>query len=345
MEPIRDAAVIAVAEPTQTAVARRAAADLCRRLQLSEATIARAELIAVELAGNILHHAERGHLFLAPVPGDSHSIQVIAVDHGPGVGDTVRAMQDGFSTSTTPGLGLGAIRRQADALDLYSRSGVGTIIAATLHDLPVTHSACDAVLSRHVEGETLNGDSWAVYSLEDRTVYLVVDGLGHGHYAAQASATAIGVADHAFAAEPDLSLSAVIQRMHLPMQSTRGAAVLLVSVPKKPSAGEPVLCCGVGNIAGVLCAPDGTCRSLVSHNGTVGHRLPRVQEFSYPLFPGNLLILHSDGISARWKLAQYPGLLQHSPAIVAAILFRDGVRDRDDATILVARLNGASAHA
>jgi anti-sigma regulatory factor (Ser/Thr protein kinase) len=339
MEPIRDAAVIAIADPTQTAVARRAAADLCRRLQLSEATVARAELIAVELAGNILHYAQRGHLFFTPVPGQPASMQIIAADSGPGLGDLTRAMQDGFSTGATPGLGLGAIRRQADGLDLYSLPGAGTIVAATLHDPPASPSSCDSVLSRHVEGETLNGDSWAVYPLEGRTVYLVVDGLGHGHYAAEASAAAIRVADRAFASEPQLSLSAVIQRMHLPMQSTRGAAVLLVSVETRQ-----VLCCGIGNVAGVLCAPDGACRSLVSHNGTVGHRMARVQEFAYPFTPGTLLILHSDGISARWKLAQYPGLLQHTPAIVAGILYRDGVRDRDDATILVARLNGEAAH-
>jgi serine/threonine protein phosphatase PrpC len=214
------------------------------------------------------------------------------------------------------------------------------MIAATLHDRPATRSTRDAVLSRHVEGETRNGDSWAIYPLEGRTVYLVVDGLGHGHYAAEAAAMAIGVADRAFAAEPEVSLSAVIQRMHLPMQSTRGAAVLLVSVAKKQ-----VLCCGVGNVAGVLCAADGTSRNLVSHNGTVGHRMARVQEFSYPWTPGTFLILHSDGVSARWKLAQYPGLLQHSPAVIAGILYRDGARDRDDATILVGRLNGEQADA
>ena len=340
MEQIKDAAVISIAEQTQTAVARRAAADLCRRLQLSEATIARAELIAVELAGNILQHAEHGELFLAPVPKSPTSIQIIAADRGPGLGDLTRAMQDGFSTGTTPGLGLGAIRRQADALDVYSRPGTGTIIAATLHDVPVTLTSCEAILSRHVAGETVNGDSWATYTLEGRKVFLMVDGLGNGHYASQAATTAIGVADRAFAAEPGISISAVIQRMHVPMQSTRGAAVLLVSVDDRQ-----VLCCGIGNVAGVLCASDGTSRNIVSHNGTVGHRMARVQEFTYPWSPGTLLILHSDGISARWKLAQYPGLFQHSPAVIAGILYRDGARERDDASILVARLNGEEANA
>jgi anti-sigma regulatory factor (Ser/Thr protein kinase) len=340
MEPIRDATVIPIAEQTQTAVARRAAADLCRRLQLSDATIARAELIAVELAGNILQHAQRGHLFLTPVPGEPASIQIVAVDQGPGLGDPDRAMQDGFSTGTTPGLGLGAVRRQADALDLYSHPGTGTVVAATLRDLPETEHSAAAILSTHLEGETLNGDSWAIYPLEGRKVFLLVDGLGHGYYANQAATIAVNVADRAFAAEPGISICTVIQRMHLPMQSTRGAAVLLVSVDARQ-----VLCCGIGNISGVLCAPDGTCRNMVSHNGTVGHRMARVQEFAYPWTAGTFLILHSDGVSARWKPAQYPGMLQHSPAIIAGILYRDGARDRDDSTILVARLNGEQANA
>ena len=340
MEPIRDAVVITLAEETQTAVARRAAADLCRRLQLSEATIARAELIAVELAGNILHHAHGGHLFFAPVPCAAGSLQIIATDRGPGLGNLARAMEDGFSTSTTPGVGLGTVRRQADLLDLYSQPNAGTVIAATLHDAPPAEDSHTAILSTHIAGETLNGDSWTVYHHADRHVFLLVDGLGHGPQAAQAAAVAVAVADRAFAADPAIALSTVIQRMNVPMQSTRGAAVLLVSV-----SGSQALCCGVGNISASLCARDGSCRSLVSHNGTVGHRMARVQEFAYPVLPGSLLIMHSDGISARWKLAQYTGLQSHSPVVVAGVLYRDNVRDRDDATILVARLNGEAADA
>jgi len=47
--------------------------------------------------------------------------------------------------------------------------------------------------------------------------------------------------------------------------------------------------------------------------------------------------MHSDGLSARWNLADYPGLFQRHPAVIAATLYRDNVRSRDDATIVVAR--------
>jgi anti-sigma regulatory factor (Ser/Thr protein kinase) len=341
MESIRDAVVVAIEEETQVAAARRAAADMGRRLELSDSTIARAELVAVELAGNILHHAQRGKLYLGPIP-DGCGIQILAVDQGPGMLDVVRAMQDGFSTSTTPGLGLGAVHRKANALDLYSRRDAGTVLSALLIDGQPVSGFETAVLSVPLEGELVNGDTWSVYRQPNRTVYLMVDGLGHGHYAFTAASMARRIADAALEADPGMSLSCIVQRMHLPMQSTRGAAVLLVSSTMPLGADAHLLCCGIGNVSAVLSAPDGTSRALVSHNGTVGHRMARVQEFAYDVVPGTLLVMHSDGVSARWKLSQYPGLQRNAPATVAGVLYRDAARGRDDATILVSRIGDAS---
>jgi hypothetical protein len=47
--------------------------------------------------------------------------------------------------------------------------------------------------------------------------------------------------------------------------------------------------------------------------------------------------LHSDGISSRWQADRYPGLLARHPSLIAGVLFRDGRRERDDATVLVLR--------
>jgi anti-sigma regulatory factor (Ser/Thr protein kinase) len=334
MEPIKTAIAIPLSEETHVAAARRATAEFCRRLNLSDPLIARAELVAVELGGNILHHAQRGQLFIVPVPDRPSSVRLIASDAGPGIADPERAFEAGFSTHTTPGLGLGAVRKKSDALDLYTRRGAGTVVVATLSDNPAYQDPLTAVLSTQFEGETRNGDSWAVYNLPGRRVWMVVDGLGHGEYAAQASALAISVADRSFSADPHLGIPALIQRMHVPMQATRGAAVLMVV-----DTGRKLVCCGIGNISAVLCQPNGTSHNLVSHNGTVGHRMARVQEFEYSYSPESLLVLHSDGISTRWRLSQYPGLFEKSPAAVAGVLYRDAVRSRDDATILVARLS------
>jgi hypothetical protein len=97
---------------------------------------------------------------------------------------------------------------------------------------------------------------------------------------------------------------------------------------------------GVGNISAVIVTGEGT-RSLVSHNGTVGHQMRKAQEFVYPWTSGALLVVHSDGLATHWKLDQYPGLLRQDPALVAAMLYRDHSRRRDDVSVVACRLNGA----
>jgi hypothetical protein len=48
-----------------------------------------------------------------------------------------------------------------------------------------------------------------------------------------------------------------------------------------------------------------------------------------------LLVMHSDGLTGRWTLDRYPGLLVRHPALVAAVLYKDFLRGRDDATVVV----------
>ena len=49
--------------------------------------------------------------------------------------------------------------------------------------------------------------------------------------------------------------------------------------------------------------------------------------------------MHSDGLQTKWKLDAYPGLQMRHPSLVAAVLYRDYRRGRDDVTVLVAREN------
>ncbi len=356
MEPVKNAVAVTISEETHIAAARRAAAEYVRRLRLSEELMARAELVVVELATNVLRHAGRGRVLLTPLPSGC-GLRLLAVDSGPGLGDVARALSDGYSTAGTPGLGLGAVRRLVTGMDVYSRraatGGGGAVVEATLREMPsaapgaveaeawLREDMATAVVSVPLEGESVNGDSWALYppvkSARDRTVYLMVDGLGHGPFAAEAAGAAVRVANVQFEADPRVKLSTVLERMQMPLHGTRGAAVMLVSVT---TAGREVtmLGCGIGNISVTVVTPEGESRSMVSHNGTVGHRMPRVQEFPYAAPSGSLLCMHSDGISTRWKMGSYPGLAQRSPAVVAGVLLRDAARERDDATMLVSRL-------
>jgi hypothetical protein len=75
----------------------------------------------------------------------------------------------------------------------------------------------------------------------------------------------------------------------------------------------------------------------VSLNGTAGHILHKINEFSYPWTNDALLLVHTDGLVSRWNLGLYPGLMQRHPSLVAGVLFRDFNRGRDDVTVVAAR--------
>ena len=175
-------------------------------------------------------------------------------------------------------------------------------------------------------GETLCGDAWSVAQRENACRLIVVDGLGHGPLAAAAAAAGIA----AFHAEPAASPAEVLAAAHAAMRPTRGGAVLMVEVDR--ARGE-LRYAGVGNIAAQIVS-GASSRSLVSHNGTVGHEMRRVQEFAVPWPEGAMLVVHSDGLASKWDLAAYPGLASRHPSIVAGVLYRDFARGSDDVTVL-----------
>ncbi|HEY7514969.1 MAG TPA: serine/threonine protein kinase, partial [Vicinamibacteria bacterium] len=88
-------------------------------------------------------------------------------------------------------------------------------------------------------------------------------------------------------------------------------------------------------------APTGI-QHLVSMNGTLGHSVARVREFSHPWPVGGLVVLHSDGLLSRWSLDDYPGLFRRDPSLIAGVLYRDWSRGRDDVTVMVARAREVS---
>ena len=98
--------------------------------------------------------------------------------------------------------------------------------------------------------------------------------------------------------------------------------------------GRKIVFAGIGNVAGIVVA-DGGVRRMVSLPGTAGHNARKIQAFDYPLQAG-IVILHSDGLGTSWSLDRYPGLARAHPTLMAAVLYRDFWRRRDDVTVVVA---------
>jgi len=82
-----------------------------------------------EIARNIVEYAGRGEMVFTLVrDGQSRGIVVVARDEGPGIPDVNLAMQDGFSTRRSLGLGLPGARRLMDEFDVQSEAGRGTTV-------------------------------------------------------------------------------------------------------------------------------------------------------------------------------------------------------------------------
>ena len=309
---------------------------------LDAVAVDRLGTVVMEMAGNIVRHAGVGHIIIRPV-GDHATgcIEILALDKGPGIADMTRAMRVG---RTPPGGiplngGLAAVRRLADLFDIYSHPGRGTAVVAHVGAHSGRDSACRCadsaihgsmgVVCVPLRGEEECGDAWAVDVAPGRLTALLVDGLGHGPGAAVAARAAMSVFRDAAAVAPEIMLSA----MHAALRDTRGAAL---SVTVVDQSRRTVRFSGVGNVDGRVVTAD-TNRHLVPQNGIVGHTMPRPNSQDAPWPTDGRLVMHSDGISSRWRADHYPGLLARHPALLAGVLFRDFARERDDATVLVTR--------
>jgi len=152
--------------------------------------------------------------------------------------------------------------------------------------------------------------------------------------AARASAEAIS----AFRRDSESAPIAVLNRVHAALRGTRGAAVAVADID--PAQGV-VRYAGIGNISGVIVRSDKPL-SMVSHNGTAGFHIPRLQEFLYPLPEEALIVMHSDGLTTNWNVDHYPGLRRRHPSIIAGVLYRDASRNRDDVCVVATRITRAS---
>jgi hypothetical protein len=257
-------------------------------------------------------------------------VEVLSIDSGPGMANPEQCLRDGYSSAGTPGNGLGAVKRLSDEFDLFSQHGKGTAVLSRVHGKSAGAKIAWrwGAISTAAPRESVSGDSWRLTITADGMRLLVADGVGHGPLASEA---AEGMAE-IFDAAPNVALKSVIERGHVALRPTRGAAVAVASC----LVGSNTLSyAGVGNISGVLLSRDGRTRGLMSHNGTVGSELRSVQELPYEWADADRLVMHSDGITSRWQLGSYTGLGLLHPALTAAILFRDFLRGKDDATVVV----------
>jgi anti-sigma regulatory factor (Ser/Thr protein kinase) len=327
-----------VNDRSNVAEVRRAAGARARALGWSDTACGETEIVATELATNLVKHARNGVVALATAAdAQEHRLLVLAIDRGPGIADLARSFSDGFSTSGSPGTGLGAIRRLSYQTDVLSAPD-GTVMIAELRNRgAATGNALErrpvqiAGFGVPKEGEVFSGDAWAHRWFGNKLAIIVCDGLGHGYEASKAAARAIECFESDGWETPKQALEVANEALR-PTRGAAAAVALLDPVTRR------VRFCGVGNIvAGIV--SDEHAHHMVSHNGILG-TAPRIGEFEYDWPAGATLIMHSDGLMSRWQTARWSGVWRRHPALIAGVAYRDLARGTDDTVVVVASEHG-----
>jgi serine/threonine-protein kinase RsbT len=87
---------------------------------------------ASELARNTIDYGRGGTMRLDSVEdGPRRGLRLTFEDAGPGIADVQRALQDGYTSGSGLGLGLGGARRLVNEFDISSKVGEGTRVVIT----------------------------------------------------------------------------------------------------------------------------------------------------------------------------------------------------------------------
>ena len=264
--------------------------------------------VVSELGTNILKFAGKGTVSLARINESGHdAIQVVAHDEGPGIRDVNLAMQDGYSTAETLGLGLPGVRRIMTTMKIDTAVGRGTTVVASkwLDGLTVSEQSLVvgraagnkqralmkidyAEKIRQYPGETVSGDVAVLRSVDAGLLFGIIDGSGHGpdaHHVAHRLGLAV--------AEEKCSTPEDILRVLHPLAiGTRGAAVGLAFLD---CASRRLTYAGIGNVH-IRLLGSRSWRG-VSRDGILGGRMPGILQQSVGVSVGDVIVIASDGVS------------------------------------------------
>jgi anti-sigma regulatory factor (Ser/Thr protein kinase) len=332
-EPTQE--LLAVRYPEDVGQARREGKAFAALLGFEAQACEEIALAVAELASNLLKHAGGGTLELIPLQADGRvGLGVESADCGPGIADIAQAVADGFSTAGSRGVGLGVVNRLMDEFAVDSRRGRGTRVVcrkwirhypASLRDCPLDIG----VASRPRRWGECNGDAFVIKHWSESVLVGVIDGLGHGPLAHQASECAKQYVETHY----DQPLGDIFLGAGRACQSTRGVVMALAHF----DWGRGMLSfASVGNIEARI-FPHTAAFNLNIRRGIIGLNAPSPKLTEHLWHEANLMVLHSDGLKTLWGWNDFPNVQAKPAETVAQEFLRALAKDDDDATVLVVK--------
>ncbi|MBD3206174.1 SpoIIE family protein phosphatase [Candidatus Bathyarchaeota archaeon] len=173
--------------------------------------------------------------------------------------------------------------------------------------------------------ETDNGDNYIIIKQHEKILMGVIDGLGHGKKASEASVKAKKyVENHAHQ-----SLNELIWGCHEAIKNTRGAVMGLARIDTNQ---RTLNYAGIGDTE--ACILNFKHKRPISRPGIVGHNIRKVSTYEYNLRKGFAFYIHSDGISRRFQPENYP--LKKDPEKAINLIVKEWGKETDDLTFILA---------
>lgn len=327
-------------------VCRRKSVGLAKQMGFDEVKTGEVAILVTELVTNVLKHGGGiGKILVCELENESSqkAIEVWCCDKGNGFPDLEKAITDGYTESTTLGIGLGSIRRFSDEFEINPKS-LSDLNGLELYShcirsvkwLPSkkyfgSNSILDiGAVSIAKPGEKLNGDCFVIHHISaTKTIVAVIDGLGHGKNAHIASQ----LAKEQIVLKPNLPVDALLKHIHNSIRGTRGAVIGIAGLDTE---NNKISFTGIGNIEGFLLTSEGK-KNLLSFGGIIGHNMRTPRVFTFDFHPSDILCLYSDGITTRWNTDDINW--REHPQSNAEYIYNNYSRQNDDATILILRHN------
>jgi len=312
--------------------------NLALQLGFKPHRAAETDIIIAELTSNLIKYAGGGDLlYRSHHNGSCNEIEIYCLDKGTGIENIAKIMKDGYSTSSTLGQGIGAIKRLSNDFQIYSMRGWGTVQYIKICDkadfcIPNSNTGLDiSALSVNYPGERVCGDGYHIKYTRKGFQIFVGDGLGHGANAHEAVEQAV----RAFKQCAENNPVAVLRYIHEHVKKSRGLVATIATVDFETESWN---ICGIGNInTRIYNGLDN--KTYTPYNGIIGHNIPRtINSTVVPYQKHQIIIMHSDGLRTRWNLSELNSIIKQSPAIIASALYKDNVRGTDDATVLVGKI-------
>ena len=322
--------------------ARQAARNFTEAMGVEELQREEIALVVSELATNLVKHALGGTLKLSRVhDGTRKGMEIESLDRGPGFHRVPfeEALLDGVSSTGSLGGGLGTVSRLMDELWMTPResSGGGTKIICrkwfaeenkerSEHHCPLQFG----VATRPYPGMRFNGDDFVIHRSGERTLFAVIDALGHGWEAHSAAVEARLYIER----NAEKSLLSLFQGVDRICASMRGVVMAAGRLNWKEKELEFA---SLGNIESRIIRDGAESTRLPIRRGYLGGRKIKPVLSSRSWSERDIIVLHSDGLTTSWRAEALGVPLSESAPAIARAMLRRFSSEQDDSTVLVVK--------